>query len=679
MKKILIALLLCPMLVNAQSKSDWTFYGPNFSYEKGNVLPLGLTITAINQVLFTKDGAMVISSEGNPIVFFKDGKDYNTGGILFTKEKAKVSLMKGGETNSALAMLIDDKNDLWFGTKKGLYKIPYAIYSDLEKMQKQSSTDGVKISDETPGMPFNAVSQIKQGSNGNIWVSGGKSAGLVKFEYKGVSVYDGTQWKNYPVTTADGKEVTRLILDSQDNPVVVSEIGFQNQTVSWFKDGQWKSLGAPVKNENVEALAFDKNNTLYAAAMNGIFTWKNDKWEKVETKKETRYIKDIKFDSKNNLWVATDYGVVCVNSGAGEYDLTATNSPLPVNLVKRVVIDSNDRKWFVTDAGIAGFKEPQDLGNENMKVYTRFNSGMFDGKIESMVPFKDGFLLVNYDYGLVRYDGKAFSNITPNDQKELYYSDVAVDKNGVAYVSTYRYLHKYDGTTYSKWDWKDDIGKQVNTVLVDDKNTVWIGFNGISKFNGTAWENFDKKNAGLSSNSILQLFQDSKKNIWAVLPDGVAKYDGTTWTSFTKKTTGVQFRNMTGVAETKDGKILFTNGFTLAQYDGTNMSAVAGFKEVGTVRNMLVDDDGTLIMATEENGIAKFKDGAVTYCNQNTCGIPNNAINYVYKHTDGKIWISFGQKPYALTPDPAEKPSDTFQKKIKLFDSFFGLAEISKL
>lgn len=45
-------------------------------------------------LLFTSDGAMVISAADAPIFFFKDGKDYNTQRMVFTKEGSKFSIIK---------------------------------------------------------------------------------------------------------------------------------------------------------------------------------------------------------------------------------------------------------------------------------------------------------------------------------------------------------------------------------------------------------------------------------------------------------------------------------------------------------------------------------------------------------------------------------------------------------
>lgn len=691
MKRLLFILLLCPLLTFGQQapKSDWTVYSGTLTYDKGTFGSKGFNAQGITQIMFTANGDMVIAAPETPITFYKDGKEYGTTQIVFEKEGAKLQVVKGGETQSAQAMAFDKDGNLWFGSRKGLHKIDQELFADLEKMKSTPMMKGTRFSAETPGMPFNDVRILKMDRANNMWAAGARTSGLAKVEHKGLSKNENGTWTNYLVTGAEDKEVMLLEFDNQNNPIVATPTGLVGNTISWYKDGAWKALGTPAgKIDATVALAF-VNDVLYAATGTDIHQWKNDKWEKLIVK-TPMMINDMKVDKNKNLWVATSSGVVCVNAGGGEYSINVSNSPLPSNSVKKIIVDSNNKKWFLSDLGIVGFKEPADLSNENMVVYTKFNSSFADGRIESIVNYKDGLLISNTDRGLVSFDGKSFKIVTT--MPETYYNNIAQDKNGTVYLATYRYIHKYDGAADTKWQWKDDIGRQVNHVLVDNQNNIWIAADGVSKFDGTTWQNFNKKNAGLSSNAALKLFQDSKNNIWASLYDGVAKYDGTTWTVFTKKTAGVALGNMNGIAETKDGKMLFSNGYKLIEYDGTAMKEVAGFKEAGTLRNMIIDTDGTLLVATEENGIVKFKDGVQSACNETTCGLPTNAISHIYRDNNGKLWVGFGLPPAIERPGigamgqpgqtptaPAENPRDVFMKRLKAFDSVYGLMELKKL
>jgi ligand-binding sensor domain-containing protein len=686
---------MCPFLLMAQDpkapKSDWTVYFNTFIYDKGSFGDKGFNSDGITDIGFTGYGEMIVAAPESPLTFIKNGKEYGTQNFTFTKEGAKFQLVKGGETKDAKSFAFDKAGNLWFGSPKGLHKVDATLFSDLDKMKATPMIEGTRFSAETPGMPFNDVRIVKIDNAGNIWASGALTSGIAKVVHKGVSKYENGAWTNYQVTGAETEEVKLLAHDDKNNPIVAYPTGLVGTNISWFKDGGWKLLGTPGggKNDAAVALAF-YNGALYAATFNTLFQWKNEKWEKVALRSTLSSINDMKVDKNNNLFIASDAGVVCVNSGGGEYTITTTNSPIPGNAIKKVIIDSNNKKWFLSPTGISGFKEPADLSTENMTVYTKFNSSFADGKVESIAPYKSGLLLSNSDRGLVSFDGKSFNLLTT--ESELYYTNIAHDKNGVVYLGTYRYLHKYDGNTYTKWNWKDDTGKQINSVLVDNQNMIWIASDGVSKFDGTTWANFNKKNAGLSSNSALKLFQDSKNNIWASLYDGVAKYDGTTWTVFTKKTAGVALGNMNGIAETKDGKILFSNGYKLIEYDGTAMKEVAGFKEAGTLRNMIIDTDGTLLVATEENGIVKFKDGVQSACNQTTCGLPTNAISQIYRDSNGKLWVGFGLPPAVERPTigamgqagqtqtaPVENPRDIFMKRLKAFDSVYGFMELKKL
>jgi ligand-binding sensor domain-containing protein len=326
-----------------------------------------------------------------------------------------------------------------------------------------------------------------------------------------------------------------------------------------------------------------------------------------------------------------------------------------------------------------------------MTVFNKFNAMLSPGPIESMITYKDKLMVVSKDAGLMEFDGTVFKNVTPVDKKEAAHTTIAVDKNGKLSMGSTKFLHQFDGNNYSVLEWKGDFGKQADKVVVDNQNNIWISSFGLAKFNGTTWEAFNKKNAGLPSNTCTGLFMDSKNNLWATFSDGIAKYDGTTWTIHTKKTAGVGLGNMYGIAEGKDGKMWFCNGFKLIEFDGTTMKESSGFKNVGAIRNMVMDENGTLLIATEEKGIAKVKDGVVTFCDQATGGLPSNSLNQIYKDTKGKIWVAYGrepvversfppmgQQPATPTPAPVVNPKDTFSKKIVEFEPSYGLIQLNK-
>lgn len=689
-KYLLLVLAIIPCLAYAQPKADWKFIGTSFSYENGKISDAKWPVEgAITELFFAPDGTWYIGTPEKAALIYSGGKYYSTQKILFNKEEG-TGFTSGGLTTAATGIATDKNNALWFGTEKGLLKIDHEYYKNFGQLEEMANTKGVRVKIDTLTMPFAKISQLERDAAGNIWVTGQRKLTMIKFAYQGLSRYDGEKWMNIDLPGGLAKsEIKYFVLDQQGNPIVV----YQDKTetiATLYKDGAWKSLGSMGKGVNTKLITVNQKGEIYGvSANNEVMVHRGSAWEKVVLKTKDQRFTDIKFDKDNTLWLATDMGVLCVNNGGGEFKLNDQNSPLPMMEVSEIKIDADNRKWFVTARGLLGYKEPE-ISVPNGVVYSRYNSSVEDGVVETIKPYGDGFLMVYNALGLAQFDGKEFKMVTPYGKAEVTNNDLAIS-NGKVYIGTYKFIHTYDGTSYNEWKWEDDIGKQVNSILADNQGQIWIASKGVSKYDGTSWKNWDKKTGGLSSNSALKLFQDSKNRIWAALSDGVAMYDGTIWTSFTKKTAGMGLGNMNAITEAKDGKILFSNGYSLIEYDGTSMKEVVGFKKVGELRNMFVDDDGTLVMATQDNGIAKFKDGALTFCNTATCGLPSNQVNYIYKDKSGSYWVSFGTFPPVERPfptmgaqptanqPPPETAQQAFQRKVKSFDLLFLMVKLSKI
>ncbi|MBC8314770.1 MAG: hypothetical protein ISR57_06115 [Bacteroidales bacterium] len=67
-------------------------------------------------------------------------------------------------------------------------------------------------------------------------------------------------------------------------------------------------------------------------------------------------------------------------------------------------------------------------------------------------------------------------------------------------------------------------------LFEDSKGNVWFGLGlglgqraGIGKFDGTEWTFFDK-DTGLPKNLIVSILEDSKGNMWFGIPSGIVRY-----------------------------------------------------------------------------------------------------------------------------------------------------------
>jgi ligand-binding sensor domain-containing protein len=672
----------------AQLKADWTFYGPQFSYVDGKITDSQFSLTDVIDFKILKNGAFIFTSKKGPVTVLKNGsvkvleKVFNTTGAL------KSGMSIGGTQHIA----VDKSGNLFLQVDNTrLFMIDSKYFNGGELDPNNLGTIPARRIQEEEGFIYKTITALVSDPKGDIWVRGDvsdvKNAFIRDFDYKnGIAKFDGTKWETTHFNSAMSEPAALVAFDEADNAILefpaLKGGAILYSRLNQVKPGENPIVDKGVPSEVGSPVAMDfYDGAVYLANSTSVAVQRNREWKKISTVPLTNIV-DMKVDKAGFVWIASNEGITCIRPNGAQYQITSKNSILPTNLVRKIAIDDQNKKWFVSDGGLVGYKEPAEP-KQGMSVYTRLNSNYFDGKIQGIVKFENDLLLLNNEYGLLRFDGSNFKQETPNSMGGMFFNDLTVGKDGKVYIGTYRYLHTYDGKNYEKVEWNEDIGKQVIAVITDEKNSVWIGFDGISKFENGAWQNFNKKNAGLPSNTVYKLFKDSKGNLWGVLNDGIVKYDGATWTSFTKKTTEIGLRNMIGFAETKDGKIWFCNGSKLVETDGTTMKEVPNFKSVGAIRNMISQDDGSLLIATEEKGIAKVKDGIVTFINQ-ASGLPSNSITRIFKDTDNAVWVSFGSPPPAPSissvfnqpAPPAPNPKEVFTKKLQDFDIQFGLLKI---
>lgn len=707
MKQIYLVILLALLVKSNQSfsqlKADWTFYGPQFHYVDGKLTDGQFSVADVTDFKILKNGSFIFASKTGPVVVFNNGTISQLQKIMNV-----TGSVKSGVTIEGVQSLAVDKNDNLFLQldRKRLFMIESQYFNGGAFKENSLGVIPAKRIGEEDGFIYRQISAVVSDGMGNIWVRGDISQdakviiqdqGAANYR-NGIAKFDGTKWSTVDIFGTLSQPNSLVVFDEANNALMQFPNG-RNSNIVMVQPAEIKPEVKSVTNrgevlEDGAAVAMKYyEGSIYLATPNAVYVQKGLKWEKIEARNVSG-INDIEIDMSGSLWIASNEGVTCVTKSGTQYQLNSENSILPTGLVRKIVVDRQNKKWFLSDGGLVGYKEPADA-KLAVSIYTRLNSDYPNGKIQGIENFENSILMLNSECGIVRFDGTSFKKEMPNVVGGMFFNDLNVGKDGKAYIGTYRYLHTFDGKNYDKIDWKEDIGKQVNAVLMDDKGTLWIGFDGISKFENGSWQNYNKKNAGLSSNSVYKLFKDSKGNLWAILSDGVAKYDGTTWTSFTKKTTDIALRNMIGFAETKEGKILFCNGANLVEYDGTTMKDVAGFKAVGSIRNMILQDDGSLLIATEEKGIVKFKDGSMSFFNQAT-GLPSNAISWIFRDKQNNIWASFGFPPPAPsisttfntpvsgggaappTPTPPT-PKELFTKKLQASDIVFGLVKLSQL
>ena len=108
------------------------------------------------------------------------------------------------------------------------------------------------------------------------------------------------------------------------------------------------------------------------------------------------------------------------------------------------------------------------------------------------------------------------------------------------------------------------FGDEIYTML-DDGGYLWLGTDGgLVKFNKLTEEKtfFNKANTnnGLMDNHIRALAFDSKKNLWVGTKyGGVSKFDGSYWQNFMPNNSDLPYEYVSCLAVNKDDKIFIGN------------------------------------------------------------------------------------------------------------------------
>lgn len=165
--------------------------------------------------------------------------------------------------------------------------------------------------------------------------------------------------------------------------------------------------------------------------------------------------------------------------------------------------------------------------------------------------------------------------------------------------------------------------------------------------NATSINNPTKKVGSQIADYVVDVFEDSKGNLWfGTLEKGVAKFNGTTLSYLTIKD-GLPSNRITCIIEDALGNLWFGTGGGLSKFDGetfTNYSEKEGLNS-NMVSNVFIDSKGTFWIGTW-NGVCKF-DGTqfekfpIPYPKVNTKINPDtkNWITTITEDTNGTIWI----------------------------------------
>lgn len=180
--------------------------------------------------------------------------------------------------------------------------------------------------------------------------------------------------------------------------------------------------------------------------------------------------------------------------------------------------------------------------------------------------------------GIMRYDGKTFTNFTNKLGLRRYHVfSILEDSKGNLWFGTIGAgVYRYDGKQFTNITTKDGLAHdRVGCFYEDKAGNIWIGTEGgISVYDGTSIRNFTTEE-GLTNNDINAIIEDKSGKFWFGTRGEACFYDGKTFTKFTNKE-GRAFENVRSVIEDKKGNIWLGGNDGLWRYDGNSLTNYSG-------------------------------------------------------------------------------------------------------
>lgn len=686
-------LLSLPFMLFAQG-SEWGLYTASFTFHQDQFqaksLLAGNTVNA-----FAKDskGMLYFGVPGSNLLRY-DGVKYE---ILKNKETKAL-------TRNIRAMAVDRQDRLWIGTNKGL-----VIYDG------QSFTEYTK--DNTPDFPYKSIHEIYTDLKGRIWVSGFASEiGLkgVKLNGGGWSMFADGKWTHYNKdnTALDYDFVEDFCMDRKGNMWV--SVGIEDRGVARFDGQTWTFFtkdNTALPNNKVRAIAAGPDGSVYFGTAKGLVEFDGSKWavttltqkfgipafDKLQDLDQPDVL-SMAIEDNGNFWIGTKGKGIIQIQGSKQRVINIENSPITSNYVKKIYIDAEGRKYFITgfkaesllDAtmeestssghvGVVSFLEGKLEAADGFMLYNTQTSEMPSDFFYKMKVGADGKLwAINGTNTIFTFDGENWEPFESNTSVLKGLFSLALDKDGNVYAGAQTAgLQKLSNGSFTSFDKKNSEVTQVVHMETAPNGDVWFAsFKGVSRFDGTNVETFDKKSAGLPANVVISLAVARDGTVWIGMQKGVGRYKDGNWTFWNKKNSELPGNFIDQIAEDSEGNIwVTTRGNKVGIFDGskwTSFKEMAG--ETYGLTTMTTDEAGRVFIGTNLRGLLVYENGKWERWDKENSPLYLPNVKALAA-SNGVLWANIAAPDKLSTPGvpsgtpaAAPTPEEALRAKIGAFD-----------
>lgn len=237
--------------------------------------------------------------------------------------------------------------------------------------------------------------------------------------------------------------------------------------------------------------------------------------------------------------------------------------------------------------------------------------------------------------------------------------DIAVDSKDNVWIGCDG-LIKYDGTKFTQYNTSNSPIPEdfVYSIAIDSKDNVWFTScrfreGGFVKFDGTNWKIFTPENSDLPVNTVKSIVIDNYDNVWLALSEVVnntylIKISGTGWTTYTSEDLGFVPYYFANVEVNSQNKICGAIDYSLSSlwiHPGPQVFVFDGRH----TEQLRISDDARITSLTvdnEDNIWCAIHGGYAVYNGEQWIVDNKSYLEsgvFTIKHSnDNKIWLGTG-------------------------------------
>lgn len=299
-------------------------------------------------------------------------------------------------------------------------------------------------------------------------------------------------------------------------------------------------------------------------------------------------------------------------------------------------------------------------GNPN----TDFTHKILDGYFVTAIAFdsKGNAWIGTFKQGLIKYNKDEtiiYNSANSILTSDLVVWDIKVDSKDNIWIGCDGLL-KFDGTTFTLYNSENTAIPEdfVYSIDIDSKDNIWFTScrfreGGIVKFDGSVWEVFTPANSNLPVNLVQSIVVDNNDDTWLALGEivnnvSVVKISSKAWKTYTDDDLGfspyyfgnidVNSRNeICGAIDYSLSSTMIISGPQVFIFNG-NSSQQLNFDNITRVKSLTIDNEDNIWCSTY-NGYAVYNGDKWTI---DDTVFKESGVSAIEQGRDGRIWIGTG-------------------------------------